>query len=261
MNKNRFFSKLIGGLCGLCLLTLAGCAADEMPGADGRLPEGAYPLVFTAVQASETPLTRVSETAENGRITSQWEGGEVICVRIGDGAVGRYRLNRDGTAEAIVPCYWQSTATATVTAWYSNIEGQSTVNINTVNLSDQSAGLAYVLQATAQARYDEELTLSFVHQLAKVRVKIMGLNENQVQRVGIQGHTSCVVTDGKVTGLSPTGDIETKKNGGYYEANLVPMRSIHPDGFIRLNQGIPVQVEGLNRLEFGQVYTITLRVN
>ena len=81
-----------------------------------------------------------------------------------------------GTAD---PCY----------AWYPTDE--------TVNLSDQSNGLVYVLKATAEnATYNNEITLGFKHQLAKVRVVLNGTQAALAQSVEVYGYTTCTNNEG-----------------------------------------------------------------
>lgn len=248
-------------------LLLGSCENEQITDMERQgteLPEGKYPLTFTAVQAipEETPQTRVSES-ENG-MSSHWDGGEVINVQIADGKAGTYRLDEGGNATAQTPCYWQNTNKANINAWYSNISGQAT-ETNTdkiVNLSDQSKGLAYVLKATANdvSYNSQDIELKFHHQLAKVRVKLEGEKAEDVTSVQVNNYTSCTVTNGNVSG-NDTGYIQMRKNGDYYEANIVPMESIAADNFIRLNGKAKATISDISELNAGKVYTITLTVN
>ena len=71
-----------------CLLAstflLASCDNETLPdgyGAGTPLPEGMYPLTFTATQDNSGGVqTRVSEKTD---VNSQWSDGDVIGVRIG----------------------------------------------------------------------------------------------------------------------------------------------------------------------------------
>lgn len=254
-------------------MTFTACTNDTLP-ADGTipLPDDAYPLRIvsatlsveenTEPQGANTPLTRVSDYQDGGTHKSKWDGGEVINVRIGDGEVGTYQIIADGNIEPISQCYWQNTDPATVNAWYSNISGQNTDD-NTVDLSNQQNGLAYVLKATyPNASYNTPTTLSFTHQLAKVRVKLEGEKATSVNGVQVKGYTSCVVTDGDVSG-GPTEDyvqMRENKEEGYYEANLVPMTGIKTDDFIKLNGNVQASVTDIDELVAGKMYTITVNV-
>ena len=230
----------------------------EKPGTE--LPDGKYPLTFTAVQTAPiaTPQTRVSENTDG--MSSKWDGGEVIKVQIADGKTGTYTLDDTGKTTAQTPCYWQNTQSATINAWYSNITGQNTDD-ETVDLNNQQNGLAYVLKAGTTADYKtSNLELKFQHQLAKVRVKLTGDKANDVTNVHVNNYTSCTVTNGNVTGGS-TGYIPMRKNGEYYEANVVPMETITANDFIRLNDDTKASINGITQLEAGSVYTINIEVS
>lgn len=82
------------------LLSFSACESEqaaEMNEAGTELPDGMYPLTFTAVQAEPegTPQTRVSENPDG--TSSKWDGDEVIGVKIGDnGKEGSYTLDENG---------------------------------------------------------------------------------------------------------------------------------------------------------------------
>lgn len=155
------------------LLLLAACTQDEPGGQGNELPYGEYPLQIGGVTldvessaepwSAEGPQTRVTEDNTDGKSSVwQWDGSEMIGVRLGN-ETATYTLNAGPSLAPDRQLYWTSTAPATVTAWYPANE--------TVDLSDQSNGLVYVLKATAEnATYNNEITLGFKHQLAKVRV-------------------------------------------------------------------------------------------
>lgn len=247
-------------------LSLAGCSTEDDRMAGASLPEGKYPLTFTATQAdaidTASPQTRVSE--HSGGTSSQWDGGEQISVQIGDATeTGTYTLNAGGTIKTPdKPVYWQSTAPQTVTAWYSNIFGQSTTTNNIVKLADQSSGLAYVMKATASGvTYNTSVSLNFQHQLAKVRVKLTGEKANDVTSVTIKNYTSCTVNNGDVT-PGAAGNISMRKGEEYWEANVVPQSVSDLSDFIQLNGTVKATVSpGITTLEAGKMYTIELTVN
>lgn len=245
-----------------CLLAstflLASCDNETLPDGDGAgTPplEGMYPLTFTATQNNSGGVqTRVSEKPDGN---SQWSEGDVIGVRIGaDTRTGSYTLNADGKIKNTnTPVYWLSTEEQTVTGWYP----VST----TVNLSDQSQGLAYVLKGTARGSYNSNPTLAFTHQLAKVRVKLQGVGASKVTAVKVKGYTDCTHSEGNVTEGTTQDYILTMKNGKYYEANLVP-QNIEASTFIQLTSAekttiIPI-TGGITQLDAGTIHTITLTV-
>lgn len=245
-------------------LLLGSCENEQITDMEKQgteLPDGKYPLTFTAVQTAPiaTPQTRVSENTDG--MSSKWDGGEVIKVQIANGKAGTYTLDNTGKTTAQTPCYWQNTQSATINAWYSNITGQNTDD-ETVDLNNQQNGLAYVLKAVTTADYKtSNLELKFQHQLAKVRVKLEGEKADDVTSVQVNNYASCTVTNGNVSADNKNkGYIPMCKNGKYYEANVVPMGTITADDFIRLNDDTKASINDITELKAGNVYTITLTV-
>ena len=205
-------------------LLLSSCSQEELGEQGMALPEGEYPLQIGSVtltaEVSEQSWTRVSENPTDG-MSSVWEGNEQIGVQIGSGQPGIYTVQDDGSVVAINPVYWTSTAPTYVTAWYPTNE--------TVDLSNQSNGLAYVLEATQDpVTYEQSVTLNFTHKLAKVRVVLNGTQAGQVESVEIYGITACNHLGSSLDyEASNTGWIKMKKQTfadgtECWEANVVP---------------------------------------
>ena len=206
-------------------LLLSSCSQEELGEQGMALPEGEYPLQIGSVtltaEVSEQSWTRVSENPTDG-MSSVWEGNEQIGVQIGRGQPGIYTVQADGSVVAENPVYWTSTALTYVNAWYPVEE--------TVNLRDQSDRLAYVLNAIQDyVTYDQPVTLSFTHQLAKVRVVLSGTQASQVNAVEVYGITACAHLRGMTVNYdaSNTGWIKMKKqtfdnDTECWEANVVP---------------------------------------
>ena len=214
------------------LLATAACTKDELADGD-RLPEGQYPLeiarITLGVEGGEaqpwgTPATRVSEK-EDGN-SSKFDADDKFAVQIDDkGEVGTYTVQNDGTVEAEIPLYWSDRDEAhTVTAWYPATDG-------TLDLSDQQTnGLAYLLSGTGTGDYQTPVTLTFTHQLAKVRVTPIGDALDEVTSLQLHTYTRCTYEKGEVVQGSQEGWIEMKKceyteNGNAitcWEANVVP---------------------------------------
>ncbi|ADV43319.1 fimbrillin family protein [Bacteroides helcogenes] len=217
---------------------LASCSSEDMTdNSVETLPEGMYPLTFTATQGEvvATPQSRVSENTDGA--SSKWTGGEVINVAIGAGGLGTATditctLKADGSVSTCSKqLYWQNTQSSTVSAWYSNIAGQGTMTNNTVSLDKQNTanGLAYVLKTDEiSPKYNTDngkIALNFKHQLAKVRVKVVKgsyTGDLNVTAVSVNGYTSCTVSNGDVSPSGSLNPIQMKQNGDYWEANLVP---------------------------------------
>lgn len=254
------------------LLALAACTQDETAIPTGEthatLPYGEYPLQIGGVTfdvessaepwSAEGPQTRVTEDNTDGKSSVwEWNGSEMIGVRLGN-ETATYTLNADKTLTSDNQLYWTSTAPTTVTAWYPTDE--------TVNLSDQSNGLVYVLKATAEnATYNNEITLGFKHQLAKVRVVLNGTQAALAQSVEVYGYTTCTNNEGAPIAGS-TQDWIKMKHTTYadgtecWEANVVP-GSITLDNFVRINgQTATINNAFPTTLAGGNMYTIDLTV-
>ncbi len=209
------------------LLATAACTKDELADGD-RLPEGQYPLeiarITLSVEGGEaqpwgTPATRVSENGDG--TGSKFDAGDPFAVQIdGEGEVGTYTVQDDGSAEAEIPLYWSDRdEDHTVTAWYPATDG-------TLDLGDQSQSLAYLLGATGTGDYQTPVTLSFTHALAKVRVTPTDDALGEVQSLQLYAYTQCTYEKGTVVQGSQEDWIEMKKceyNGvTCWEANVVP---------------------------------------
>ena len=213
------------------LLATAACTKDELADGD-RLPEGQYPLeiarITLSVEGGEAqpwgaPATRVSEDGDGK--SSTFDADDKFAVQIdGEGEVGTYTVQDDGSAEAEIPLYWSDRdEDHTVTAWYPATGG-------TLDLSDQSQSLAYLLGGSGTGDYQTPVTLTFAHRLAKVRVTPTGDALGEVQSLQLYTYTQCTYEKGNAGQGSQEGWIEMKKceyteNGNAitcWEANVVP---------------------------------------
>lgn len=261
------------------LLLLAGCTQDELSDGQGEsLPEGKYPLTFTATQGEPvaSPQTRVSDYDEAGSHKSKWMIGDQIEVAVSEGGnvmTTTCTLDANGNITGYnPPLYWKTTQTSKINAWYSNITGQATTS-NTVSLADQSNGLAYVLKAeevTGVSYKSGSISLQFKHQLAKVRVKLVngtyqGDLTNATVKINSQ-YTSCTISNRTVSGTT-TGDITMHKaaydGDTYYEANVVPGKALKDNAFtiIAGDKTTQANLENEITLTAGNVYTLTITIN
>ena len=266
MNKRTLLSILPAA----ALLLLSACTQDEPGGQGNELPYGEYPLQISGVTldvkssaepwSTEEPQTRVAENDNGTGSVWEWNGTEMIGVRLGN-ETATYKLNVGPILTADRQLYWTSTAPATVTAWYPANE--------TVDLRDQSKGLAYVLQAEVPgATYDNEITLEFTHQLAKVRVVLNGTQASLAQSVEVYGYTTCTNNEGTPIAGSTQGWLKMKHTTytdgtECWEANVVP-GTIDLANFIRLNGHAVVEKDNLTDvpdvLDAAKMYTINLTV-
>lgn len=217
----------------LVVLLLVSCSQDEFADKqDTPLLEGVYPLEIASVTldvegsaqpwGADAPQTRVSENKDGS--SSEWQNDDEIKVRIGNGTPGTY-IYQSGNLivdEGDKPAYWTSNAKEqTITAWYTSSGSE------TVDLSKQINGLAYVLTAQATADFNKPVSLAFSHALAKVRVVLEGEKADEVEDVRIKTHTSCTLnTDGKLLANGEQKYIPmvktTNESKTYWEANVVP---------------------------------------
>ena len=246
------------------LLATAACTKDELADGD-RLPEGQYPLeiarITLGVEGGEaqpwgTPATRVSENGDGTGSVWEWDGSEMIGVQLGDKTT-TYTLNTDHTLLADRQLYWTSTApNQPVTAWYPATGG-------TLDLSDQSQSLAYLLGGSGTGDYQTPVTLTFAHRLAKVRVTPSDDALDQVQSLQLYTYTQCTYEKGKAGQGSQEGWIEMKKceyteNGATitcWEANVVPgytITKLQANGIEERNLSAAITPEA------GKFYNITL---
>ena len=212
------------------LLAMAACTKDELADGD-RLPEGQYPLEIARItldveggeaQPWGTPQTRVSEIADGN--SSKFDADDKFAVQIdGKDEVGTYAVQDNNTVKAETPLYWSDTGEHTVTAWYPATGG-------TLDLSDQSQSLAYLLYGTGSGNYQTQVTLTFTHQTAKVRVTPTDVALGEVTSLQLYTYTQCTYEKGTVVQGSQEGWIEMKKceyteNSNAitcWEANVVP---------------------------------------
>ena len=203
------------------LLATAACTKDELADGD-RLPEGQYPLeiarITLGVEGGEAqpwgaPATRVSENGDG--TGSVFSAGDRFAVQI-NAEEGIYIVQDDGSIKAESPLYWSDSGEHTVTAWYPATDG-------TLDLSDQSQSLAYLLGGSGTGDYQTPVTLTFTHQLAKVRVTPTGDALGEVQSLQLYTYTQCTYEKGTVVQGSQEGSIEMKKRA--YTDNRTPITS------------------------------------
>lgn len=239
----------------VAILILASCSQDEFADKqDTLLPEGVFPLEIASVTLdveSDAPQTRVSENGTGSG--SVWNDGDQITVQIGNGEPGIYTMDGNGSLTAETPAYWESSDdNQTITAWHP--EGES------INLSNQSNGLAYVLQATTQANFNTSVSLSFKHSLSKIRVKLTGDKATNVTSVQVKSYTQCTHNKGTVSGSDEnwiTMKECTYESEKCWEANVVPGYEITE---IQLNGNTPCTLTSNVKPEAGNCHEITINV-
>lgn len=263
--KKRDSIHLLLAAASLLLATTA-CTKDEPSspsgGVEGALPEGQYPLeiarITLGVEGGEAqpwgaPQTRVSEAGDG--TGSVFSAGDRFAVQI-NGEEGTYTVQNDGSVEAETPLYWSDRNDHTVSAWYP-------ATGSTLDLGNQSQSLAYLLNGTGTGDYQTQVTLTFTHQLAKVRVTPSDNALGEVQSLQLYTYTQCTYEKGTVVQGSQEGWIEMKKceyteNGATitcWEANVVPgytITKLQANGTEERNLSAAITPEA------GKFYNITL---
>ena len=251
----------------LAAILFTACTQDELAEQGCTLPDGEYPLQIGSVTldvessaepwSEERPQTRVAENDNGTGSVWQWDGSEMIGVRLGDETT-TYTLNADKTLTTDQQLYWTSAAPATVTAWYPTDES--------VDLSDQSEGLAYMLKAEVPgATYNNEIALDFKHQLAKVRVVLSGTQASLAQSVEVYGCTTCTNNEGAPIAGDTQGWLKMKHTTytdgtECWEANVVP-GNITLENFVRINGQTATINDGFpTTLDASTMYTLNLTV-
>lgn len=161
------------------LLLLAGCTQDELADKQGEtLPEGKYPMTFTATGLQAMPMSRA--TADG-----TWETNDKIAIKV-ENDTRQYFVKTGGSNTATLevssgetPFDWQNTNDITVSAFYLGYRFQSTLPQIWYVQSDQSdqgyqwSDFLYAYDEIYFPTKDGNKTLHFFHQTAKVVVHII----------------------------------------------------------------------------------------
>ena len=244
---------------------LAACASDELTdGTVQDLPEGMYPLQIAGVSitvesnaepwGADTPQTRMAENTTDGKYSSAWENGDKIKVQIGDVTPGTYIYQSSGltVADGDAYAYWPSKADGqNIRAWYTSSGNE------TVDLSDQTKGLAYVVTARTTANFNTEVSLTFSHALAKVRVELTGEIASFVDNVSIKSYTTCALSQGTWNGAN-VGEIKMYKVADkVFEANVYPGYQIQE---VKANNGAWSKLSTAVTPEAAKIYKMGIGV-
>lgn len=205
----------------LVMMLAASCSNDIIT--DGEiqsLPENTYPLSFQA-----TVSGRVDSRA-GGK--DSWIADDKIGVQLYDKtATYKYSAEKSSFIPDATPLYWESTAPATVKAWYPS-ENKEYV------LTDQTEGFASLdfMKAEKLMSYSstqEESTLSFSHLMSKVECTLTTDGSITIADVQFIGTPEVIFNNGNLapkyvnlSGISPeeTSEVDIKK----YTALLYPQQ-------------------------------------
>lgn len=241
------------------------------------LPQGKYPLRFTAIQEGNAVQTRVTESADDPKSTLWTAGTDKIGVSIGtDGVAGQYTITAtDGSSMTEVqPVYWQNTNPATIYGWYPATTDGLPKSGDRINLSDQSSGhLKFDFmkaESTKQYQYDsdEDISLPFKHQMAKMNIKLRSTDNLDLDgaTVAIYGYTTCTFDKGNVTPGTSKGYLTaccTDAGKHVYRAMVAPIEQNELGGnFIKvtLKNSKEYYYKSGRKLEKNMLYSYTVDV-
>lgn len=211
MKIERIFTYCL--LAGTFLLASCGNEATGVDSGDNSLPEGKYPVTFTATGLQATAVTRA--TADD-----TWKQGDEVAVQIGSDV--RKYTTADGigasttlrAADGVSPFYWKNTDNIDVTAWYFGTGYDTDVPLlktwsvkDNQNISDNYQCSDF-LYAHNSIDFKGTQPLAFYHQTAKVVVNITSSDVGtddiasvNIQDVKIQGnYTPPVSGSGSTSG-------------------------------------------------------------
>lgn len=182
---SAFSNRMTVALC--CLFAFAGCT-DNTATDGNRLPDGKYPMTFTATVDGLT-VTRAANTADG-----EWTTGDKIAVQVNNIVPGNeikeYTPSEiNGNSASLTsddPFYWQTTdETKTVSAWYcgdgSTAAGGSNATAVPASWAVQSNQAQdngypksdFLYAAEKDIKFsDTDKSLSFSHQTARVVINI-----------------------------------------------------------------------------------------
>lgn len=207
-------SAVIGWMASMLLV--AGCTQDKLADASqgGMLPEGKYPITFTATGLEIPAATRA--TADG-----TWTQGNEIAVKVeGVAEAKHYTAVNSGEstmlepAYNVIPFYWQSTSDINVSAWYVGTgysfvlpetwPVQSDQNFNEfISSGYQESDFLYAPQTAIDFKGTKSLT--FYHQTAKVVINI--------RKEGVATDAS-KITSVKINSIS-VGNFNQNASGNY----------------------------------------------
>lgn len=215
-NKLITFRNLV--TAGMLCLVAASCS-DEMD-TGSRLPEGVYPMTFSAAVDGQAVSRATTDNT--------WTGTEEVAIQIGS-EVKKYTAASNGNLtikEGNIPFYWQSTEAITVNAWYPYNGGNKPADGDLRVKADQSQvanyqASDYLEAADATVPYNQTASLVFKHRTAKVVVTLVagdgianlsGVAVTFVNQTGVDGNGT------EVTPKTETGATTT------YTALLIPQQ-------------------------------------
>ncbi len=285
MNKN--IKKRGAGLWLVCVagVLLAGCGDDT--DSENRLPEGKYPMTFTA--AVDGLAVSRATTGTDGK--TSWVADDLVAIskdggtshkeyKITNASSGAMQPNNSGGVDNTL--YWSKTE-ETLAAWHpaTCTIGSGSGEVSITNQSSDFGTLENILYAPAASyTYSSSGSVAFTfrHALAKVNVTLQkesgksDFTDTEISDASVtfMGYTAGTLGYGGMTGSGNNGEIVSKKEtpgGGTatYTALLIPQQ-MQNEKFIKVTIGTDAAARDYyyiptdNKLEAGKQYDYTITV-
>ena len=248
----------------ICCVTFGACNNDVTDN-DNRLPDGKYPMVFTAA------VDGLTQTRTTGK--DSWTGNEEIAVSIDGGTSSMtYQITNASTGamspkDAGSTFYWQNSRQR-ILAWFP-------VSATDVNIKDQSSGdfssYDYLVSDGIHDYNASGVKLSFKHVMAKVKVILKageGISDDDFlsAAIAVKGYTLASLVKGKLTGRYDGNEDDNWITPASADKEiLVVPQQMQSKEFIKVTiDGIdyfytPTKENDAN-LKGGNVYTYTITV-
>lgn len=239
------------------------------------LPQGKYPLRFTAIKEGNAVQTRVTESADDPKSTLWTADRDKIGVSIGtDGAAGKYTITAtDGSSMTEEqPVYWQNTNPATIYGWYPATTDGLPKSGDRIDLRNQSSGhlkFDFMKAETQQYQYDsKDISLPFKHQMAKMNITLRSTDNLNLDgaTVAIYGYMTCTFDKGNVTPGISKGYLTACRTDAakhVYRAMVVPIEQNELGGnfiMVTLQNGNVYYYKSGRKLEKNMLYSYTVDV-
>ena len=230
-----------------CLLAgtflLASCSNEDVTDNPVEtLPEGMYPLTFTATGLEIAPTSRA--TADG-----TWTTGDKVAVKVKDESEVKEYTAADGSgasttlkaAEGVIPFYWKSTdETKDVSAWYCgtgyNASLPTTWSVQPDQGSDGNYQKSDFLYAKGTLSFNGNKSLTFYHQVAKVVVNIRNYgvvsDASTINSVSIKA-----ITDGTFTPSLNENNCGLSSKSAGTPSGITPFKLSYPNTGVIFEDG------------------------
>ena len=237
--------------CGL----LASCSEDN---ADNLLPDGKYPIEFSATMEGLTTRATVDNT---------WDGGEQVAVSIDGAATVPFAAAANGTLTPNTPIYWQ-TATQSITAKAWSPAGWTMQADQSTEANYKAADFVFAPTIPITYATRNAANLTFSHKTAKVTATLTageGVSSLTGATVSFYGYTSGIpnTDNGTITGSANDWIKSYNSTGSTFNALLIP-QNIVGQKFIKVthngNDYYYTPQAGEADLQAGKHYTYSITV-